>query len=225
MNARITSLLVLAAVASVSVSAPNVDIWFGTSSTDSTRLTHQWINVEGTDFTTSVWMQTFDGASPAALRHFGVQLFLSVDRIEGGTRLDNQVGFNLATVGAARNPTYTFFGGLAEKAAGGTGPQPWGLDAFMAKADVSGGLDIEGSTSPVWLADFKFRNLTLGYMESYTLRLENMPWDGSYFAPVDGSLLYDDVAAELTVTNPVPEPATIIALGLGAAALIRRRRK
>lgn len=225
MYRRVTSLFVLAAAASVALAAPSVDIWFGTSSTDSTRLTNKLIGIEGTDFTTSVWMQTFDGPAPVAINHFAVQLFLSVDRMQGGARLDNQIGLNLATAAAGRNPVYTFFGGLAEKTGPGAGAQPWGLDAFMAKADTSGSLEIDGSTSPVWLADFRFTNLGLGYMESYTLRLENMEWDGSYFAPVTGSILYDDIAAELRVTNPVPEPATIIALGLGAAALIRRRRK
>ncbi|HXH61305.1 MAG TPA: PEP-CTERM sorting domain-containing protein [Fimbriimonadaceae bacterium] len=35
----------------------------------------------------------------------------------------------------------------------------------------------------------------------------------------------DNISAKITNTNPVPEPATFAALGLGLAALLKRRRK
>lgn len=41
-----------------------------------------------------------------------------------------------------------------------------------------------------------------------------------YAGSVEGGMVIDDIR----VTSPVPEPATLIALGLGAAALLRRKR-
>ena len=106
--------------------------------------------------------------------------------------------------------------GNAMTSSSGT-PVSWGLDAIYdtGEADTEMGIG-----SPVALFSIQFKGLSLGIT---TLTVEPDMVSGADFVSWQGATggNYSGASVDITV---VPEPATISFLGLGMAALLRRRR-
>ncbi|RYG48566.1 PEP-CTERM sorting domain-containing protein [bacterium] len=64
-------------------------------------------------------------------------------------------------------------------------------------------------------------DVTINWSNPYAVKDGRVEVEGYFFVP-KGALL---TLEELDLTSPVPEPASMIALGLGGLALLRRRRK
>ena len=116
-------------------------------------------------------------------------------------------------------------GGQTLNGAASNSIRPYGADVTVADFDTA--YD-PGVGTPVRLFDISLLNEGLAAGHSYDVVL----WDGGngvdstcYLNGADGSILRQGGSTTLVVSAAaVPEPASLIALGLGAVALIRRRR-
>jgi hypothetical protein len=213
-----------------SMALPAVQFYF-TKTTDSVKINNLNLNASDTTFDLSVWYVISDTAFPNLSAVTFVGFDTSNSEGIGATPLDGKFGLNPDAAGAISNTNshYPFVFGTESGGATlvGSDPnsvRPYGIEAFMG---ISGDAYDPGLT-PVHLFDISFSNLGLTAGQSYNLVLWDAGQDTQSTTYLDGGadILRPGRSEVLTVTvGAVPEPASIIALGLGAAALLRRRRR
>lgn len=209
--------LLLAAVGGA-MPASAVTFWFAAvGDATGAPLTNVNVGAAGSTFSLSVWYAE-------TTSHQGADVFVGFDRTAdaGATLLDGKLGN--ASVGNVA-PTWDLLQDTQVIAGAGTGTVPYGTDtALFASSSTSTGL------GGARMFDVTLSNLSLAVGDSYSILLYDSQGDNdlfgtSYVLDDGGNALRPGGNSALTVTNAVPEPASLAALGLGALAMLRRRRK
>ena len=236
MNAKkliLASLISATVMASTSASASYVTFFFAEKGT-TTQITDKTIGGIGTTFDLTLCMKIVDMSFPVSF----VDTFVGFDQTnkvgDSATPLLGKIGLNGTLSAAVKNPDANFMstvkalsGGETPSGAGDDSLRPYGVDVNQF-ADLQSEIDFGNDV--VKLFDISLKNLGIGSGGTYTLVL----WDAGTGA-LNTSLISNtandiyrpgNYAGTLTLhTAAVPEPASMIALGLGASALLMRRRK
>lgn len=217
-------------VPAMSMAVPSVQFYF-TQAGSSTKINSLNLNPSDTTLNLSVWYVITGGTYP----NFGAEAMVGFDTATsegaGATPLDGKFVLNGDENSAVSNinTNYPFAfkslsGGQTLLGADSNSVRPYGLDVALAL--VQGPYD-PGNT-PVHMFDISLKNVGLTAGQSYNLVL----WDAmqgvqsTSYLDGGGDILRPGGSETLNVTvGAVPEPASIIALGLGAIALVRRRRR
>lgn len=206
-----------------------VSFYFAEKGT-TTQITNKTIGGIGSTFDVTLCLQIVGDTFPLT----SVETFVGYDRADsyssGVTPLDGKIGLNGTPEVALTNPNshfptlFLFTGPGATR--GSEVIRPYGLD--VSQALQGGGSPYSTNGQAIQLFDLSLKNTGLS-SGSYTLviwdagdSLQDTSWVGSGAA----NLRPGEHAGTLTVNvGAVPEPASMIAIGLGASALLMRRRK
>lgn len=232
MKAKRIVLASLVAVAGlVSSASAYVTFYFAEKGTTN-KITDLNIGDIGSTFDLTVCMQIVGMRFPVS----AVDAFVGFDRttsnLTTATPMDLKIGLNGALAAAITNYNVNLpirmralTGGETKVGMGDGSVRPYGVDVNLF-ADF--GSEYDFGNDPVALFDISLKNIGLG-SGTYDLVI----WDAGQGA-INTSLITNlnsdivrpgDYAGRLTLHAPVPEPASLIALGLGASALLMRRRK
>lgn len=232
MRAKRIILASLVAVAGLVGSASaHVTFYFAAKGT-TTQITDLNIGSIGSTFDLTVCMQIVGFQFPVS----AVDAFVGFDKansnLASATPLDGVIGLNGTLAAAITNfnanlPIHlkALTGGETKDGFASDSIRPYGVDVDLF-SDFNTEVDL--GNDPVALFDISLTNLNLSN-GTYQLVL----WDAGTGA-VNTSLITNlngdinrpgDWAGTLTLHAPVPEPASIIALGVGASALLMRRRR
>lgn len=218
------ALIATMSVAGASFASADLDVYFSTDGSTQTGMT---VGAVGTTFSIGVWARSANGRTVNSIEvcaGFGQSTLSNTN----ATDLDGKVGLG----GASANASVTLGSLWANVAAPalrgfrGTGTRPFGVDANLGAAPIPSGTVTLSSTATK-LFDISLKNLGIGAGQSYTIKI----WDAgtgasatTYGNGVNPTAQYRPGTTEFRLTA-VPEPGSFIALGLGAAALIARRRR
>jgi len=232
MKAKRIVLASLIAVAGIMGSASaHVTFYFAEKGTTN-KITDLNIGGIGSTFDLTVCMQIVGFQFPVS----AVDAFVGFDKTNSNqstaTPQDGKIGLNGTLSAAITNFNANLpirmrglTGGETKVGFGDGSVRPYGVDVNLF-ADF--GSEFDFGNDPVALFDISLKNLNLGN-GTYQLVL----WDAGQGA-VNTTMITNlngdiyrpgDWAGTLTLHAPVPEPASLIALGLGASALLMRRRK
>lgn len=214
-------------------SAQSVSFWFN-SFGDTATLQPPVINVvSGSTAKFSIYVKTTSiGALSGLNMLFGYSTSTSTG--SAATPADTKASFNAFTWAQA-----DLSGGVAQAGTGGggvlgggSGSRPWG---YFVSTFLNGSNTFAGSGDGV---NFKIADITLNINATAGSTIPISIWSSSTSATAGtdnyASAVVNAQSSEFFPTAPynatlnvtaVPEPATMAALGLGAMALIRRRRR
>lgn len=218
------------ALAGASFAVADLDMCLSADAENPTNFTGTTVGLIGSTFELYIWVRSINQKS-----YSGIEAAVGISTATAsGTNAaaqDNKVRFGNGTGASSWASLGAPFGmagvfdnqGLRSAGAAGT-PRPWGASFSMA-ATPPAKLDLTGT----WfrLLCIVFRNTGIAAGESYSINI----WD---CGTGSSRTSFGTVAGSTTVVRPgtcdfrltaVPEPASMAALGLGAAVLIRRRRK
>jgi|GEM_PF-6055440 len=232
MKAKRVILASLVAISGITGSASaHVTFYFAQQGT-TTQITDLNIGDVGSTFELTVCMQIVGFTFPVS----AVDAFVGFDRatsnLTTAAPLDGKIGLNGTPSAAVKNYNPNLPIRLKDLTGGETrlgspddSVRPYGVDVNLF-ADF--GTEFDFKNDPVALFDISLKNLNLS-SGTYELVL----WDADQGA-VNTTMITNlnseihrpgQWAGRLTLHAPVPEPASLIALGLGASALLMRRRK
>ncbi len=232
MKAKRIILASLVAVAGLVGSASaHVTFYFAAKGT-TTQITDLNIGNIGSTFDLTVCMQIVGFQFPVS----AVDAFVGFDQansnLASATPTDGKIGLNGTLAAAITNYNANLpirmkglTGGETKDGLASDSLRPYGVDVNLL-SDF--GTEFDFGNDPVALFDISLKNVNLAN-GTYQLVL----WDAGTGA-VNTSLITNlngdiyrpgDWAGTLTLHAPVPEPASLIALGVGASALLMRRRR
>lgn len=224
MNKIFRTLIVSAAVLAVACAHASVSLYYALDTAPTVQLTT--LPITSTTTSLSLYFTSTTAIDDA-------ELFLGYDTTTtqgtSATPIDKKVSLTSPVAG----PTVVFNSngsGMSMRTAGAfgaSGTRPYGLDIIDASGP-SGVLTSAATASPVKLLSVTLNNLALTAGSSYSL---SFPTTGITFtnAFVLSGVNQTITATPLTVIAPAPpatpEPSAFAAVGLGALALLRRRRR
>lgn len=225
---RVSLLITAATLLSAGASAQTVNFFF-TQKNSSTAINS--VNIgqgAGSQVDLSVWAQVTGTFSFSA-----ASVFLKYDTTTQGnpdgdfyatppTLQNNKIAVAGGPHGITnRNSVFTG-GDSAYANAPGTSPFDFGMDVryFIGNGGST------TATTPLRLFDVRLSNVGLAAGSSYAISLLNRAGSNEYstFLQANDTTILRPGATSLTVNSVVPEPGTFAAIGIGLAALARRRR-
>lgn len=226
------SLVVAAAM--VSTASAHVTFYFAAKGT-TTQITDLNIGSIGSTFELTVCMQIVGFTFPVSAVDAFVGFDTANSNTTSATALDGKIGLNGTIAAALTNYNANLpirmkglTGGETKLGSSDSSIRPYGVDVNLL-ADF--GTEYDFGNDAVALFDISLKNLNLADGESYQLVLWDAQQGGSGTSLITNmnSDIYrpGDWAGTLNVHAPaaVPEPASMIALGIGASALVLRRRR
>jgi len=225
----LTSLVAVAAL--VGSASAHVTFYFAAKGT-TTQITDLNIGSVGSTFDLTVCMQIVGFQFPVSAVDAFVGFDTANSNLASATPLDGKIGLNGTLSSAITNynsglPIHmrALSGGETKDGLASDSIRPYGVDANLL-ADFQTEMDF--GNNPVALFDISLKNLNF---TNGTYQL--VMWDagtGNSSTSLISNLNSDiyrpgDWAGTLTLHAPVPEPASLIALGVGASALLMRRRR
>lgn len=227
------------AVSALTANAQSVNMWWNKSG-DAATATPSTVDVTaGSTVTLSFYLSTSGFSGNISLASVFVGFDTATSTGNGATAAGSGItvahgGTNSAPTGVPISWNTTAFpGGAILNGFGGgfqsgTGTRPFGL--WTTDGNLSGDFGFSNASN-VRMFDLTFTvdaGLTAGTLRPITIfTAPSLPgaWDTEVSDANSVTAAPQTYVANLRVINPVPEPASMAVLGLGVAALIRRRKK